>query len=761
LLWAFLCLVLSTPLLAENTEEFAGINCPGDQYVECDDELWDLTIYGNATYKDYSGTHDAGEPEVKRYLNSCGQGHIKRTWKVKIYNQWHSCSQYIYVGGGDNDITIHWPKDLELDGCNPVTDPDLLPNGRPTWTYSECAMLASNYRDTYFNFGSSSCKKIIREWTVMDWCTYDAVRNPHEGIYKNRQVIKITKEDIPVLTCPDDITVASYNCESAFAEIPPLEVDPATCGGEFTVKNNSPYADNTGKDISGTYPKGTTKVTYSVKYGCGHQVTCTVKITVTDNKAPTPYCRGDLTVALMGVDTDGDHRNDQGMVEIWAKDLDAGSYASCGQEKLFYSFSEDTTDNVRVFTCDDVGINEVFLYVTDGSGNQNFCSVKLSVQNNGANIINCSPDTDQKSSEEEGPSNSENVQFSSGIDSSIYVSGVVTDPFGNAVTGTGVSITDYKGDFELDTFQTSETIFYLDSVFVDGVWDIKLQIDTLEKLEFDTIYRETHNTIEPENDGSYMISNFFRPNNDYMVTGLGLSIDHRMPQVNDLRMLYDHVTGINPFSESYQYLAADLNQDKIIDFQDVSEMINLLSGNINSFQNGYYKIVNQHVNQLGQGVLKEDNLSYYQFNNLSESIQGADFMVVYLGIFSIDDNELNRNNIQTREINWSELQGLNKTELERSLSKIFGYERKNDLSLNSFPNPVSQTLTLEWESSVEEATSIVLVDSRGRKVHEVNQLSSIGNNSLQISVNDFPSGLYFVNVNLQKGSSTKKIIINR
>ena len=107
-------------------DDFAGLFCPPDVYVDCDDELWDLSIYGNATYKDYSGTHDAGEPYVKYYLNSCNIGYITRSWSIRLYGVDYSCYQTIHVSGsgsiGYNDID--WPeKNVDLSGCNPGLDP--------------------------------------------------------------------------------------------------------------------------------------------------------------------------------------------------------------------------------------------------------------------------------------------------------------------------------------------------------------------------------------------------------------------------------------------------------------------------------------------------------------------------------------------------------------------------------------------------------------------------------------------------------------
>ena len=65
----------------------------------------------------------------------------------------------------------------------------------------------------------------------------------------------------------------------------------------------------------------------------------------------------------MPIDTNRDGIADRGMIEIWAKDFDRGSYHICGYKNLKFSFSSDVNDRVRVFTCDDLGKNTIEMWV--------------------------------------------------------------------------------------------------------------------------------------------------------------------------------------------------------------------------------------------------------------------------------------------------------------------------------------------------------------------------------------------------------------
>jgi hypothetical protein len=69
------------------------------------------------------------------------------------------------------------------------------------------------------------------------------------------------------------------------------------------------------------------------------------------------------------------------MVELWASDLDAGSYDNCpGGVKL--SFSADVDDIGTTYNCNNIGENEVSLWVTDAEGNKDFCTTFVIIQAN-------------------------------------------------------------------------------------------------------------------------------------------------------------------------------------------------------------------------------------------------------------------------------------------------------------------------------------------------------------------------------------------
>src|SRR5690606_35484915 len=71
-----------------------------------------------------------------------------------------------------------------------------------------------------------------------------------------------------------------------------------------------------------------------------------------------------------------------GMIVIWAADFDKGSYHVCGYP-VTVSYSPDTTDKSMEFTCNDIGVQTVQIWVTDlVLGEQDFCTTTIDIQDN-------------------------------------------------------------------------------------------------------------------------------------------------------------------------------------------------------------------------------------------------------------------------------------------------------------------------------------------------------------------------------------------
>ena len=112
---------------------------------------------------------------------------------------------------------IEWPCDIELNRCQGPTSEVFKPENldvffdqdrRPRMNDDNCNLMASTYEDRVFTFVDSSCLKIFRDWTVIDWCLYeDFVNGVYRGEYEWHwtQVIKLLNEEGPTFdNCSQD-----------------------------------------------------------------------------------------------------------------------------------------------------------------------------------------------------------------------------------------------------------------------------------------------------------------------------------------------------------------------------------------------------------------------------------------------------------------------------------------------------------------------------------------------------------------------------
>lgn len=822
-------------------EDSFTLYCPDDVTVSCSDEIWDLSIYGNATYYYNGGWYDAGTPVVNYYLNSCNSGYITRTWTVEDYN-WnpYSCTQTITVtadGSTFNESNITWPQEhITLEGCYPSTHPSQLPPGwgYPTWYNSGSSCGTSNvgvsYSDQVYTI-SSTCKKIVRKWQVMDWCQY----NPNSwyggytpGLWTYYQFIKISKGDLPILVCPDDITVNSNNCVNAYLNVPPLWVEGETCGGDFEITNDSPYADSNGADISGTYPVGWHYVKYTVKYGCGSKKTCTRKIKVTKKKPPVPYCYAALAVPLMGVDTDGDGEFDDGMVEIWAKDLDKGSTASCNGGNLKFSFSSDVTDTYKTFTCDDVGENEVQMWVTDNSGNQSYCLVTIDVQNNGANIPNCEPEEDdtdgdgivdsedncpyvpnpyQEDEDEDGigdaceevdndydddgvPDDEDNCPLianpyqedededgigdacdncphdsnpdqededGDGIGDacdddddpnpgySYYIGGDIYSASGDPLDSVKVTIKNMEPDTSfvvtLDTIITP----VLDSMYndMDSTWTYMLTLDTTVTAMMDTFVNNLMLMAHTNDWGHYRFAGFAQTGDTYELSAMYNSTGYTSGiGIEDLDFLMDYVVGATDFTEPHQKYAADIDQDGDVDFDDLKRLLEYLTGEIDGFGVASEWLIIDKV-QYETATAEEiydDPKTIIDVLVETDNIDDQDFIAIRLGdIVFADSDDLTSDDTPFETLKRIINNDPTDIEFESQIRDIVLDRTANAIQV--YPNPFSETFTMNYMSPQNNQVTIELLDVNGKKIYSSPYTLTKGENVITLSVDNDYKGI--------------------
>jgi hypothetical protein len=233
--------------------------------------------------------------------------------------------------------------------------------------------------------------KIIRTWTVLDWCTGSFITTGVGG-EDNVQVIKIEDNVAPVITRPPfqvsaNIPAVHPNpCRSQGFLLPPAVTD--NCNS-FTVQILTPVGEAiyVGMDGSqgGTIPPpgltvGTHNITYLVTDACGNQSSLIVPVTVVDNISPTAICDELTDVNL----------NSNGTATVFAATFDDGSLDNCCVHHFEVRRMSDPCDDGHddtvfgpsvVFCCNDVANSPIMVVfrVYDCYNNFNDCMVMVEV----------------------------------------------------------------------------------------------------------------------------------------------------------------------------------------------------------------------------------------------------------------------------------------------------------------------------------------------------------------------------------------------
>jgi hypothetical protein len=315
----------------------------------------------------------------------------------------------------DPNDDIIWPEDIEVQHCGV---PDTI---YPIILNDACAQVGINLKEKRFELTDGACLKILREWTVIDWCQYNSETG--DGLWHYTQVVKITddagalfpdchpgirilcdsNEQVTPVIDPDfetscfvhldltkhiedvcshsvtyDVKIYPPNSSSFIQAVPPTEVV-MNPDGTFDLRMNTATSPNLTLRNYGleyndpTKPNEHYKIIWFVQDACGNITSCEDKIRLEDCKQPTPVCINGLSTVPMP---------SNGTVTIWAKDFDASSFDNCTPEhQLRFSFSGTVYQPSRLFTCDDIialGIEmPIDVWVWDNWGNRDYCSTTI------------------------------------------------------------------------------------------------------------------------------------------------------------------------------------------------------------------------------------------------------------------------------------------------------------------------------------------------------------------------------------------------
>ncbi len=356
------------------------------------------------TYIDGYATDNCGvdiDEDVKYNFDDCGAGTITR--KFTATDPWGNTVTHTQViHFFKTPLNLHAgtyfiaPRDTMIvngtctvDGLQPDDLGDLYKPRFIYTTVTTCYNLAYNFWDEVFVGADDACFKIIRHWTIMDWC-YASVYGLDAALttaVKFTQMIKVKNDIAPVFEPLADFTVVSQDldCFKELVQVSNIAHDDCTPDNQLSYRykidlNYSVSGPATwditgsGNSVSKELPLGVHRICFYATDHCGNVGESCVKVTVVNKKKPTPVAVELVTEIMPSA----------GTITLPARFFNIHSFANCGGP-LWFSYSSDVNDTLHTFTCDDIGNNPpatIQFWVTDQFGNQDYVNVTVVIQDN-------------------------------------------------------------------------------------------------------------------------------------------------------------------------------------------------------------------------------------------------------------------------------------------------------------------------------------------------------------------------------------------
>ena len=376
------------------------VSGPADVTLDCGADYLPLSQFGEFTYNDACEVVVTTDSIIS--LDACGQGTITRIYTASDKDGSSTATQTITIINDDvlsvADDMVVWPANLDTIGDCTATNfhPSLLPDGFGYPSFVDdgiCEMMAAAFDDAIYTIdGQGSCYKIVRTWTIIDYCHFN---DPGYEDLTHQQIIKVSNLDAPEITLVPIDTIITTECDSAQVSLSASAVDCSPASEldwvvnidyfqDFNTTTVYDYTDSGAGDVAtvmGQLPLGTHNVIWTFIDPCGNISTQSQEVTILNLTAPVVSCLSKTTLAIGPMDLDNDGEIDTEMGCIIADSLDASSYHPCNIPFEF-SFSPDSIVKEMCFDCGNLGTNLITLYAIDALGNVSSCMDTVIVEDN-------------------------------------------------------------------------------------------------------------------------------------------------------------------------------------------------------------------------------------------------------------------------------------------------------------------------------------------------------------------------------------------
>ncbi len=300
--------------------DFTGLNLPGHTHnLSCDakrDDNFNLAAHLKAS------------PEcVDDYLLDRAYFDGTGIRKPRLLG-WNCIDGGPYNGHPSPD-PVYYPAQLNCWGA----DTYVMWEGTGAPSAIGCSNIAITFKDLRIdiskptcNAGPVGCYKLLRTWTMLDWCTGE--------IREHSQIIKVMDNEGPKVLYPDNVDVNTdiWKCEGRW-EVPPVWVTD-NCSQEvhYTVRvdNGTVLGNETSGYVVVNLPLGIQNAYIVAEDCCGNVTEKLIVLNVLDKTPPVAVCDQKTTVTITGNQAPGEN-----FAKINASTFDDGSFDNCSPHVFF------------------------------------------------------------------------------------------------------------------------------------------------------------------------------------------------------------------------------------------------------------------------------------------------------------------------------------------------------------------------------------------------------------------------------------------
>jgi hypothetical protein len=238
--------------------------------------------------------------------------------------------------GHPSPFPIYYPAHPEWKSGNTVCwGPDQVVKwlGTGVPNKGQCINLSLNYVDQKIDLAKPNCDagivgcfKILRQWTVMDWCT--------SQVGGHNQIIKVVDKKAPSVIFPDSVLVniQDWTCSGKYEVPQPWITDNCSNDLHYSVTVESGLV--LGNDIAGylitDIKPGIWNAYIVAEDCCGNVTRKRFVINAQDNTPPSPICNKLTAVSIIMNPNSG-----ESYAQVMAKDLDQSSFDNCSPHVFF------------------------------------------------------------------------------------------------------------------------------------------------------------------------------------------------------------------------------------------------------------------------------------------------------------------------------------------------------------------------------------------------------------------------------------------